>query len=148
MERFNEWWFSGRIRKDLALPFKRHDFPRVMESLKGRQILLVTGLRRVGKTTLMYQAIEKLLETVDPDKILYFSFDESAVACMHASRKSLAVPPYMQSVEITWSFFLTADMTAAVIAAIPDAHARASSPFSNAATFFSNARVVGFPRRV
>jgi hypothetical protein len=50
-----------------------------MESLKGRQILLVTGLRRVGKTTLMYQAIEKLLETVDPDKILYFSFDESAV---------------------------------------------------------------------
>jgi len=79
MERFNEWWFSGRIRKDLALPFKRHDFPRVMESLKGRQILLVTGLRRVGKTTLMYQAIEKLLETVDPDKILYFSFDESAV---------------------------------------------------------------------
>jgi hypothetical protein len=79
MERFNEWWFSGSIRKDLALPFKRHDFPRVIENLKGRQILLVAGPRRVGKTTLMYQVIEKLLETVDPNKILYFSFDESSV---------------------------------------------------------------------
>jgi len=79
MERFNEWWFSGSIRKDLALSFKRHDFPRVMENLKGRQILLVAGPRRVGKTTLMYQVIEKLLETVDPNKILYFSFDESSV---------------------------------------------------------------------
>ncbi|MEM2430312.1 MAG: ATP-binding protein [Nitrososphaerales archaeon] len=39
---------------------------------------MITGLRRVGKTTLLYQAIEKLLESENPNKILYFSFDESS----------------------------------------------------------------------
>nr|MDO8135690.1 ATP-binding protein [Candidatus Njordarchaeum guaymaensis] len=48
-----------------------------MESLRERQILLLTGPRRVGKTTLLYQTIESLLETVPPSKILYFSFEES-----------------------------------------------------------------------
>ncbi|MEM3508329.1 MAG: ATP-binding protein [Nitrososphaerota archaeon] len=78
MERFNEWWFTGKIRKELALPFKRYAFSKVLESLKERQILIITGLRRVGKTTLLYQAIEKLLEIEEPNKILYFSFEESS----------------------------------------------------------------------
>jgi hypothetical protein len=35
IERFNEWWFTGKIRKELALPFKRFAFsvllnPRVL----------------------------------------------------------------------------------------------------------------------
>ena len=77
VERFNEWWFTGKIRRDLTPPFKRYAFPRIIESLKERQILLVTGPRRVGKTTLLYQAIESLLEKVSPNKILYFSFDET-----------------------------------------------------------------------
>ena len=79
VERFNEWWFTGKIRRDLTRPFKRYAFPRIIESLKERQILLVTGSRRVGKTTLLYQAIESLLEKVSPNKILYFSFDESTL---------------------------------------------------------------------
>ncbi|MHA1832848.1 MAG: AAA family ATPase [Candidatus Baldrarchaeia archaeon] len=59
------------------MPFKRFAFPRLLDSLKERQILIITGLRRVGKTTLLYQTIEKLLEREEPNKILYFSFDES-----------------------------------------------------------------------
>lgn len=78
LERFNEWWFTGRVRKELALPFKRYAFEGMIESLRNRQILIVTGLRRVGKTTLLYQVIEKLLESEDPSKILYFSFEESS----------------------------------------------------------------------
>lgn len=77
IERFNEWWFTGKIRRELAPPFRRYAFSRVTESLRERQILLVTGSRRVGKTTLLYQTIERLLETVAPSKILYFSFEES-----------------------------------------------------------------------
>jgi hypothetical protein len=76
LERFNEWWFTGKIRKELALPFKRHAFRNLVESLAERQILIIVGLRRVGKTTLLYQTIEKLLETARPESILYFSFDE------------------------------------------------------------------------
>jgi len=51
-----------------------------LESLEERQILILTGLRRVGKTTLMYQTVEELLKTLDPFKILYFSFEESLVS--------------------------------------------------------------------
>jgi len=80
VERFNEWWFTGKVRKELALPFRRYAFSRIMESLPERQILLVTGSRRVGKTTLLYQTIQSLLETVAPSKILYFSFEESLVS--------------------------------------------------------------------
>jgi hypothetical protein len=80
IERFNEWWFTGKIRRELAPPFRRYAFSRVMESLGERQILLVTGSRRVGKTTLLYQTIERLLETVAPSKILYFSFEESSAS--------------------------------------------------------------------
>jgi len=77
IERFNEWWSTGNVRSQLALQFHRQAFTRVEESLSERQILLVTGLRRVGKTTLLYQAIEKLLQTATPKNILYFSFEES-----------------------------------------------------------------------
>jgi hypothetical protein len=77
IERFNEWWFTGKIRRELALPFRRYAFSRIMDSLGERQILLVTGSRRVGKTTLLYQTIERLLETIAPSKILYFSFEET-----------------------------------------------------------------------
>jgi predicted AAA+ superfamily ATPase len=78
IERFNEWWFTGKVRSELALPFRRNAFSRILESLGERQILLVTGLRRVGKTTLLYQAVERLLETVAPGQIFYFSFEESS----------------------------------------------------------------------
>lgn len=57
MERFNEWWFTGKVRSDLAPPFKRYAFQRVVDSFGERQILLITGPRRVGKTTLMYQRL-------------------------------------------------------------------------------------------
>ncbi|MEM2210368.1 MAG: ATP-binding protein [Nitrososphaerales archaeon] len=66
------------MRKELVPPFRRYAFSRILESIKERQILIITGLRRVGKTTLLYQAIEKLLESENPNKILYFSFDESS----------------------------------------------------------------------
>ena len=79
IERFNEWWFTQKVRSELALPFHRYVFPRLEQSLSERQILLITGLRRVGKTTLLYQAIQRLLEKVRPSNILYFSFEESSV---------------------------------------------------------------------
>jgi len=76
LERFNDWWFTGKVRKELAPPFRRHVYTRILESLNERQILVLTGLRRVGKTTLLYQAIDRLLENEDASRILYFSFDE------------------------------------------------------------------------
>jgi predicted AAA+ superfamily ATPase len=75
-ERFNEWWVTGRIRKELVKPLKRYAFFQLFEQCEKRQISLLTGLRRVGKTTLFYQLIDELLKKVEPKSILYFSFDE------------------------------------------------------------------------
>ena len=46
IERFNEWWFTGKIRKELAQPFKRHVLPKILESLKERQTLIIVGFEK------------------------------------------------------------------------------------------------------
>lgn len=107
VERFNEWWFTGKIRRELALPFRRYAFPRIVESLEERQILLITGPRRVGKTTLLYQAIEKLLETVTPDRVLYFSFEESLASpkeVLEFYEKKVLMKPF-EEVDKAYIFF-------------------------------------------
>ncbi len=72
----NPWWKGGVLSQELARPYKRAVFRTVMERLAHRQILILTGLRRVGKTTLLYQAIERLLEDIEPTRLFYFSFDK------------------------------------------------------------------------
>lgn len=79
LEDLNEWWTTGRVREELKQKYKRHLFQRLAQKLKARFINAITGLRRVGKTTLLYQLIDDLLEShTNPNNILYFSFDEAA----------------------------------------------------------------------
>lgn len=73
---FNPWWKTGMISEDF-IGKKREIFYEVNKYIDKRQILLFSGLRRVGKTTLMYQIIKELLDKgTNPYHILYFSFDE------------------------------------------------------------------------
>lgn len=79
LEEFNPWWLSSSVDAELALPFKRDLYAIVEKSLEKRFMLALVGLRRVGKTTLLYQLIEKLLaDAVPPTNIFFFSFDETA----------------------------------------------------------------------
>ena len=76
LQSFNPWWRDGKVSPEF-IGRKRAIFGEVIKYLDKRQIVLFTGLRRVGKTTLMYQIIDELLRKgVNPYKILYFSFDE------------------------------------------------------------------------
>ncbi|MBS3909319.1 MAG: ATP-binding protein [Actinobacteria bacterium] len=73
---FNPWWREGRLHAALVGK-KRKIFTEVLSYLDLRQILIFSGLRRVGKTTLMFQLIEELLSRgINPYHILYFSFDD------------------------------------------------------------------------
>src|SRR5579884_3689526 len=75
--KFNPWWTTGKVPADLALQYKRKVFHEIVNTLQRRQSTLIYGLRGTGKTTLMYQVIEKLLaEGVKQEAIKYFSFDE------------------------------------------------------------------------
>ena len=76
LQSFNPWWRDGKVLPDF-IGGKRKVFTDVIKYVDRRQIVLFTGLRRVGKTTLMYQIIDELLSKgVNPYNILYFSFDE------------------------------------------------------------------------
>ena len=76
----NPWWKTSKIAPDLARNYKRQSFYEASELFtQYRQILVLTGLRRVGKSTIIYQLIEKLLEQHDPQSIVYFTFDYGPV---------------------------------------------------------------------
>ncbi len=73
---FNPWWETGSVEKEFSREVKRDLFTALKGNLGRKTIDAVVGLRRVGKTTLMYQLIDHLLnQGVDSRQILYFSFD-------------------------------------------------------------------------
>ena len=77
LARFNEWWVSGKVRNELAKTFVRNEYKLASELLTDRRITIIYGLRRVGKTTIMYQLISSLLQkNIDPRYVFYFSFDD------------------------------------------------------------------------
>ncbi len=78
LEEFNHWWIRGKVDPDLALPFKRDIYAGIKSAMKSRFILSITGLRRIGKSTILYQLISDLIgDGVDATNILFFSFDEA-----------------------------------------------------------------------
>lgn len=79
LEEFNPWWFGGGVPPELSPPYRRPLFTELERYLPKRQALVLTGLRRVGKSTLLYQLADSLIAGgLDPRRILYFSFDERA----------------------------------------------------------------------
>ncbi len=77
LRQYNPWWSGGRFQ-DMPT-WRRAAFREVSEWLRdppaGRALLL-SGPRQVGKTTLLLQAIDVLLDQgVLPNNILYATFD-------------------------------------------------------------------------
>src|SRR3989344_3549937 len=68
----NPWW-----RQKLELNYKDRDvYQRLQKYLEAKQIIALTGLRRVGKTTIMLKIVkEKIDSGFTLDSIVYFSFD-------------------------------------------------------------------------
>lgn len=74
---FNPWWETGEVPRDFLPERRRFLFNVLKSSLEKRYIDVIVGLRRTGKTTLMYQLMDYLIKSgIDPRHILYFSFDE------------------------------------------------------------------------
>ena len=77
--RFNEWWETGKVPADLYQQFKRPVLADILKCVEKRQVITLVGLRRVGKTSILYQIISHLLSSgIEPKNIFYFSFDEEA----------------------------------------------------------------------
>ena len=73
---FNPWWTKENPIKLI----ERKKYIKLLEKeLKTQSIIFLTGLRRIGKTSLMKILIEKLLKKTDPKKILYLSLDSISI---------------------------------------------------------------------
>ncbi len=83
LRQYNPWWRNPTAIKDESKPQKRMAFYDAFKILKHktiRRFTVLSGARRVGKTTIMYQMIDKLIdENVNSRNILYVSFDNPIV---------------------------------------------------------------------
>ena len=95
---YNPWWKTGVVNHKMAKTYKRFAFHEAMKRLIEKDIrrsVVLTGTRRVGKTTIQYQMIEELLNSgVAPQKIVFISMDhpmlklsqfQDVLECYHES---------------------------------------------------------------
>ena len=60
---FNPWW-EGKYASDTV---KRDNYvDELLREKKERDVVFITGLRRVGKTVILHQTIERRLKTAEP----------------------------------------------------------------------------------
>lgn len=69
----NPWW-----KEEFGIEFKdREIYRQIQRFMQLPQIIALTGLRRVGKTTIMIKIVEDAIKKgFSPFNIFYFSFDE------------------------------------------------------------------------
>lgn len=76
---YNPWWVSGVVNPEFCPEYKRFAYYEAMARLSSediRRTVVLTGTRRVGKTTIQFQMINALLsQGVSPQKILFVSMD-------------------------------------------------------------------------
>ena len=76
---FNPWWATGSVRPEFAKTYQRFAFQETIKILNHesiRRTVVLTGTRRVGKTTILYQIIEHLLKSgTVPQQIVFVSLD-------------------------------------------------------------------------
>jgi hypothetical protein len=81
---YNPWWKEKEVKSELV-GIKRNNFEVVSQFMDDRQILILKGLRRVGKTTLVYQLIDSLIRGgVSPFDIFYYSLDQPFIDIQEA----------------------------------------------------------------
>lgn len=76
---YNPWWKTGIVNPKMSKTYKRFAFHEAMQRINEkdiRRLVVLTGTRRVGKTTIQYQMIESLLNSgVSPQRIVFVSMD-------------------------------------------------------------------------
>ncbi len=68
----NPWW-EGKFEEKSFL--REIYLDKINENLKSKEIIFLTGIRRIGKTTIMKQEIDFLLKKTKPESILFVNLD-------------------------------------------------------------------------
>jgi hypothetical protein len=94
IQRWNIWWENPQeINKFIGT--ERKTLSQMIDKLKIPHIKDIIGVRRCGKTVLMYQIINKLIEkNTKPKNILYLNFDDpELIDIEEAIKTSLHINP-------------------------------------------------------
>lgn len=79
LQQYNPWWRIPNAIKEESKPHKRLAYYEALAMLKHdsiRRFVVLSGVRRVGKTTILYQIMDRLIDDgVNPRNILYVTFD-------------------------------------------------------------------------
>lgn len=77
LQELNHWWATKEVKKELVPETYRDIFHVIQKNFTRRHIQILSGLRRTGKSTILFQLINALLkEKTPPLHIFYCSFDE------------------------------------------------------------------------
>ncbi|MBI5066233.1 ATP-binding protein [Candidatus Woesearchaeota archaeon] len=68
----NPWWEGKEFETGLA---RNKYLKELIELQDKKEIIFLTGLRRIGKTTILKQIIKDLIQKVDSRRILYLTLD-------------------------------------------------------------------------
>nr|MDO8118677.1 ATP-binding protein [Candidatus Sigynarchaeota archaeon] len=68
---WNPWWITGTVPESL-LGRPRQKYATLMNSINIKEITILTGVRRAGKSTLMYQMVDGLLKNGVPSNHILF----------------------------------------------------------------------------
>ena len=84
--KYNPWWTTKKIPDAQKIEFKRRFFHHLKKEFKDEKVCAIIGPRRVGKTVLLYQLIEDLLNKgVNDLNILYISLDNDLLLSSNTS---------------------------------------------------------------
>ena len=90
LRQYNPWWRTPSAIKDESKPQKRLAYYEALKTLTHKSIrrfAVLSGMRRVGKTTILYQIIDHLIdEGVNPRNILYATFDNPILKLENAAK--------------------------------------------------------------
>ena len=77
IKRWNPWWLHGRVPESKTRIVRPETLGGIVKLLGIKEIICITGVRRCGKSTVLYQLIDHLIEDgTSPTNILYFNLDE------------------------------------------------------------------------
>lgn len=88
LRQYNPWWRTPSAIKEESKPQKRLAYYEALKTLTHkslRRFAVLSGMRRVGKTTILYQIIDHLIDKgVNPGNILYATFDNPILKLVNA----------------------------------------------------------------
>lgn len=80
LKEWNPWWEKKELVRELE-GRNRPAYRDLLDSISIREITIITGVRRSGKSTLMYQMVDNLLrKNIEPEQILFINLEDKKLS--------------------------------------------------------------------